>query len=465
MLRIFRHYIPKSLVILGSAEAVIFFLSIYVGVSLRLFDFNPTDKLLVGGVWPKALLYAGVMMALMSAMGLYERGLRDDLRGILFRVSVALLVGLLVMALILWLVPAVAIGTDAFTVAFLCSAAGVVAFRSLVYRLADASLFRRRVLVLGAGRAAAQVARLRRKTDRRDMTLVGFVPVEGEEEMVPPDRIIRANTSLLELAGERRVDEIVVAIEQRRRSFPVNEILDCKMSGIQVIDLVSFFEQQTGKINLEALNPSALIFADGFIQAVLKTSLHRGFDLLVSLTVLAITWPLMAVAAIAILLESGGRGPVLYRQVRVGRNGRPFRIMKFRSMTVDAERDGQARWAGKDDARVTPVGAVLRKTRIDELPQLINVLKGDMSFVGPRPERPQFVQDLASKIPFYDLRHRVNPGITGWAQICYPYGASVRDAREKLQYDLYYIKNYSLFLDLMILVQTAQVILWGKGAR
>jgi sugar transferase (PEP-CTERM system associated) len=227
---------------------------------------------------------------------------------------------------------------------------------------------------------------------------------------------------------------------------------------------VGFFERQTGRINIEALNPSSMVFADGIIQAVLKSYLHRFLDLVISLTVLILTVPVMLLAALLIWLESGCRGPILYRQTRVGRDGKLFRILKFRSMSVDAEKSG-ARWAVQDDTRITVVGGFLRKSRIDELPQLINVLKGDMSFVGPRPERPEFVEELANEIPFYDLRHRVNPGITGWAQICYPYGASKEDAKDKLEYDLYYIKNYSLFLDLMILIQTAQVILWGKGAR
>ena len=224
----------------------------------------------------------------------------------------------------------------------------------------------------------------------------------------------------------------------------------------------SFFEQQTGKIKIEALSPSTIIFADGFVQAILKTYAHRAFDIVISVGMLLLVWPIMAITALLIWLEDGT--PVMYRQMRVGRDHRDFQILKFRSMGTDAEKDG-AVWAVSGDARVTRVGRFIRKSRIDELPQLINVIRGDMSFVGPRPERPQFVAELEKKIPYYRVRHRVNPGITGWAQISYPYGASDRDAMEKLQFDLYYIKNYSLFLDIMILLQTAQVILWGKGAR
>ncbi|MFO1421972.1 MAG: TIGR03013 family XrtA/PEP-CTERM system glycosyltransferase, partial [Candidatus Competibacteraceae bacterium] len=232
-----------------------------------------------------------------------------------------------------------------------------------------------------------------------------------------------------------------------------------------ISDFLNFFERETGRIQLDALRPSSMIFSEGFQQALLKRTAKRLFDIVASLLLLALTWPFMCAATLAIWIESGGRGPILYRQTRVGFKDRLFEVIKFRSMRVDAEKDGVPRWAGKGDSRVTRVGAVLRETRVDELPQLFNVLRGDMSFVGPRPERPQFVAELNRKIPYYSMRHMVNPGITGWAQICYPYGASEQDAREKLQYDLFYIKNYSFFFDVVILLQTVHTILWGAGAR
>ena len=228
------------------------------------------------------------------------------------------------------------------------------------------------------------------------------------------------------------------------------------------MEAADFYERQLGKIRIDTLHPSNVIFADGFTQAVIRSSEKRAMDILVSALMLLSTLPIMALTAAAIYFESGG--PVLYRQERVGRRGRVFTLLKFRSMRQDAEANG-AVWALQNDMRVTRIGSFIRRTRIDELPQLINVLKGDMSFVGPRPERPQFVAELSKSIPYYDLRHYVKPGITGWAQILYPYGASINDAREKLQYDLYYLKNYSIFLDINILLQTIQVILWRKGAR
>jgi exopolysaccharide biosynthesis polyprenyl glycosylphosphotransferase len=220
-----------------------------------------------------------------------------------------------------------------------------------------------------------------------------------------------------------------------------------------------------GKVNLDTLKPSGIVFTDDFSGAVLNGRVHRLFDLVVAGVVLTMAVPIMLAAALAILIESRGRGPVLYKQKRVGRNGQTFEILKFRSMRVGAEKSGNAQWATVNDARATRVGGFIRKSRIDELPQVLNVLRGDMSFVGPRPERPEFVQQLEKTIPYYRLRHSVNPGITGWAQIHYPYGASERDAREKLRYDLYYIKNFGSSLDIQILVNTAAVVLWGRGAR
>ena len=361
--------------------------------------------------------------------------------------------------------PVVSIGLQSLTLAFVFSFTTIVLLRTLLVKFFDLSMVKRRLLVLGTGELATQLEELRSTDDWSDFELIGYVHMTGERVEVPEEDVLRVNDSLMELVQSTRAGEIVVATRGNREHFPINEILDCKMQGVPVRDLLSFFEQVTGKINLDALNPSSLIFADGYIQAILKSYVHRAFDVGIALLFMAFTWPIMLLTAIGIFLESGFSGPVLYRQIRVGRNGQPFEIMKFRSMTVDAEKGGRAQWARENDQRVTRIGAFIRKVRIDELPQLLNVLRGDMSFVGPRPERPEFVENLEASIKFYGLRHRVNPGITGWAQVCYPYGASEDDAKEKLQYDLYYIKNFSLFLDIMILIQTAQVILWGKGAR
>lgn len=466
MIRIFRHYVPRSLLFVGFAEGAILYFSAYLGVYWGLQGPNPTPKPVLGSLWIKALLYASLMLLLLGAAGLYARGLRDHLRGILLRVGLAALAGLIVMSAVLMLVPVSSVGGRALVTAVIASTAGIMLLRGLTYHFIQRGMFRRRVLVLGAGREAAGLReRLRRKDDWREKRLVGYVPLPEEEVLVDPRAILAVQTSLADLASAHRVHELVVAAGEPSEGFPFNQIRDCKMRGIDVVDLPAFLERETGKVHLEGLNPSAVIFAHGFVHGAIRSHLHRAFDLLASVLLLAVAWPVMVVAAAAIFIDSGARGPVLYPQERVGRNGSCFRMLKLRTMTLGAEGDSGPTWARPEDARTTRVGSLLRKTRIDELPQLINVLKGEMSLVGPRPERPQLVQQLIEQIPFYDLRHRVNPGITGWAQICYPYGASVSDAREKLRYDLYYIKNYSLFLDLMILIQTTQVILWGKGAR
>ena len=233
---------------------------------------------------------------------------------------------------------------------------------------------------------------------------------------------------------------------------------------MDVIDLLGFYEREVGKIKLDVLNPSWLIFSDGFNQSHWFNFEKRVFDVLVSMVLLFLVWPAMLLVALAIKLEEGPRAPLIYRQVRVGQHWKLFNVYKFRSMRVDAEKNG-AQWAQKNDSRVTRVGEFIRKVRLDELPQIFNVLKGDMSFVGPRPERPEFVTNLTEEIPYYAERHRVKPGITGWAQVCYPYGASQKDSLEKLQYDLYYIKNYTLFLDFVVILQTAHEVLWGKSGR
>jgi sugar transferase (PEP-CTERM system associated) len=237
------------------------------------------------------------------------------------------------------------------------------------------------------------------------------------------------------------------------------------MSGVEVIDLPSFFERETGQIRLDILQPSWLFLSEGFGVSAFRLVKKRLFDITIVLLMLPLVLPIMLVSALAVLLDNKGKGGILYRQIRVGKNGQLFEILKFRSMVVNAEEDGKARWASTDDKRVTRVGAVMRKYRLDELPQFFNILKGEMSFVGPRPERPEFVKELAENIPYYNERHRVKPGLTGWAQIRYPYGASIEDGKRKFQYDLYYVKNYSNFFDAFVLLQTAEAVLFGKGAR
>jgi sugar transferase (PEP-CTERM system associated) len=283
--------------------------------------------------------------------------------------------------------------------------------------------------------------------------------------IIPDDRMLKADQGLRELCERYDVAEVVVAMEDRRRGFPARDLLECRLAGIDVVELLTLLERETGRVRLDALNPSWMIFGDGFRRDTFRLMSSRVLDLSASLVIVLLTLPIMLITALAIKLEEGWRAPVFYRQERVGLGGKTFELLKFRSMRTDAEKAGQAVWAQKNDTRVTRVGGIIRKLRIDELPQILNVLRNDMSFVGPRPERPAFVAELAEKIPYYVQRHCVKPGITGWAQLCYPYGSCEQDALEKLQYDLYYIKNNCFLFDLSILVQTAEVVFMGKGAR
>jgi sugar transferase (PEP-CTERM system associated) len=348
----------------------------------------------------------------------------------------------------------------------LCAIGLSVLIRLIFEHAVDEELFKRRVLVYGAGQRATSISQLRRRSDRRGFVVVGYVATESDRVDETLNALaIAADTDLLAYSRENYIDEIVVAMDDRRRSFPMYQLLECRLDGVEVTELVTFLERETGKVRLDVLNPSWFIFSDGFRRGRAHSVLERIFDVCASFVLLLLALPFMIFAMLAIKMEEGPKASVLYRQVRVGRYGKNFAVLKFRSMREDAEREGKAVWASKNDARVTAVGAFMRKTRIDELPQIINVLRGEMSFVGPRPERPEFVQLLSERIPYYRERHTLKPGITGWAQLCYPYGSSEQDAVEKLQYDLFYIKNHTLIFYLAILLQTVEVVLWRKGAR
>ena len=414
------------------------------------------------GLAPAALLYASILSLSLLSLGLYSRRQRARLSGVLLRAVAGVLAGSAVAGLFAFLLPWLSIERGEFLLAAMVSVILVSATRIGFDRIVDDELFKRRVLILGAGRRATSVLKLRRRSDQRGFVVHGYVASPGEPVAVPADRLMEPGEHLLAYCRANEIDEIVVALDDRRRNFPVHTLIEARLGGIDIIELVDFLERETGKVRLDVLNPSWIIFADGFRRTAWRQISGRIFDVSVSLLLLALVWPVMLLAMLAIKLEEGPAAPVLYRQVRVGLEGRRFNVLKFRSMRVDAER-GRAQWAAKADPRVTKVGGFMRKSRVDELPQLVNVLVGDMSFVGPRPERPEFVEGLEQRIPYYRERHAVKPGITGWAQLCYPYGSSEEDAAEKLQFDLYYVKNHTLLFDLVIMLQTAEVVLWGKG--
>ena len=463
---------PHSLLWKSGVEILTALVSLYVGVTfislsggaspLGNISVVPFPQLLATG-----LVFSLLVVITMAALGLYDPDLRARSKHLVVRVVISFVVAFIGMHLALSTFPKfVSISEQALAVGALCAFATVLTIR-ILYRTYISYFGVRRVLVVGAGKKAKLFERLRRKTDLRGLEIVGFVDLKGAGACVDDNKLIQLETSLSEYAKSQQVDELVLAISDRRNdpSIPTDEILICKSNGIKVIDVVTFYERQIGKVDLASISPVGVALSDTFSGPLLKSARKRLIDIIFSLTLLLLAWPIMILVAAAILIESNGRGPVFYRQERVGKNGQTFMLLKFRSMRVDAEASGAPQWAKAKDSRVIRVGAFIRKFRLDEIPQLINVLKGDMSVVGPRPERPQIVRDLSQSIRNYSLRSLVKPGITGWAQVRYPYGASVEDAEQKLQFDLYYIKHFSIFLDLMIMLQTAQVIVWGKGAR
>lgn len=465
-IRIFQHYWQLPLALLALLEAVVFYLAPFGAERVldRVFD-SPLGE--VGPLEPRGLLCAAVMFIAMAAMGLYNARQRSRLGGMLTRVAASVVGGSIGLAIAFYLVPDLHMGRGALLIITALSLVGAGTLRLLFEWFVDEEVFKRRVLVYGTGRRAASIARLRRRSDRRGFTVVGYVPAAGDDNSVgvPESKQLTADTDLLAICRKHGVDEIVVAMDDRRRSFPMMHLLECRLEGLEITDLVTFLERETGKVRLDVLNPSWMIFSEGFRQGRVNSLLERVFDVVASFILVLLALPLMIITALFIKLEDGPRAAVFYRQTRVGQYGRPFRLMKFRSMREDAERDGKPQWAEKNDSRITRVGSFIRMTRIDELPQILNVLRGEMSFVGPRPERPEFVAHLNERIPYYRERHSIKPGITGWAQLCYPYGSSEQDAAEKLQYDLFYVKNHSPLFYLAILIQTVEVIVWGKGAR
>lgn len=462
--RIFKHYVRIPFILLGIGEFIVMFLSISSSAFIIFQQNSAQFSTYFETSFFSALIYAFIMTLSMIAIGLYQARLREGILGFLLRLSAALFLGTVALSLIFYVFPSIFLGRGVLLLAEIISFAGIALIRNVIY-FSGSNIFKKNILVLGAGERAASITELRRKSDQVGFSIVGFVHVRGEKDVINQEKVIYLNSSLLDFCVDNSIDEIVIAINDRRKTLPMGELLDCKMSGVDIVDILQFFERETSKIKLDHLHPSYLLYSDGFQQGIARQNIKRSFDVIISGLFLLLTWPIMALTALFILLESGFRQPILYRQVRVGEDGRPFQVLKFRSMRTDAEKDGKAQWAVKNDTRITKVGGFIRKVRIDELPQIFNVFKGNMSFVGPRPERPEFVGELSDKIPYFNERHRIKPGITGWAQLSYPYGASEKDSLEKLQYDLYYVKNHSLFLDFLILLQTVEVILFSRGAR
>jgi len=471
MLRIFGHFVPIPAVVIGLCEILLTASAIYLATA-------PTTQALAGEFHftASSIQFSLGMSALatgaMGAVGLYNYDVFLDSRLMITK-------ALLALALV---VPAAAIGglfltrdmlgglADSWHGLVFKSATAwmgcVVVTRMALLRFSDVEMFRRGVVVLGTGVRAQRIAELARRHANHYFVPRAYVHIGADPHLIDGEDLdldaVKDHRTLAKFARKLGVREVVVATDERR-GMPVAQLLHCKIEGVNVVDYLTFWERENGRIDIDALQPSWLIYSDGFRQGRVVNLTKRAFDLVVSFMLLVATLPVIALTALMIKLESPGS--VIYRQERVGYHNRTFMLYKFRSMRADAERDGAPRWAASGDPRVTRIGAIIRRFRIDELPQLWNVFKGNMSFVGPRPERPFFVDQLAASIPFYIERHSVKPGITGWAQVNYSYGASLEDARQKLAYDLYYVKNRTLFLDVVILIQTVRVILFREGAR
>lgn len=462
-MRIFNHYTYKLGIMLLIIEALLLTGAFYLGVSVRFYTsgqaFFPAHPTLL----PQAATFALVMIFSMKTMGMYRLTYREDFRHTLLRLMPSFALGFGLITLIVYVAPDVYFGRGILGIVMLFAATGILLVRLAFGKGSKLNFLKPKIMVLGAGNLARECAAIA-ETGANKFNIAGFVAIADETSEVSTASILPKDRSLLSLTLDYQVDEIVVAVPNQNSSgFPVQELLECKLNGVNVIDASTFFEREMSQIRVNSLNPGWLVFGGGFDQSGVRTAIKRIFDLFASSILLIVTLPVMLLTALCIYIED--RTPVLYRQERIGLEGHPFTVLKFRSMRHDAETAGKPQWASENDPRITRVGQIIRKLRMDELPQIINVLKGEMSLIGPRPERAYFINQLSQKIPYYNVRHSIKPGITGWAQVRYQYGSSIEDSIQKLQYDLYYVKNNSLFLDIIILIDTVQVVLTGKGSR
>jgi sugar transferase (PEP-CTERM system associated) len=456
-MQLFNRYVSTRSLTVFAGELLLIFGSVALAAAFQ------TGGAIGGNVWKIALVTVVCQLCLYYN-DFYDLTLVHSNRELIVRLLQAVGAASIVLAALYFTIPALMIGDGIFVSALFVFLVGILGWRLLFNRLTGSLKMQQRILVVGTGETARTV--VRQILDQREFayTVVGFIDDDAGrigERIVNP-AIIGTPADIPGMIARHEIDRIIVGLADRRGKLPVEELLQAKMAGVRVEDATTTYERVTGKILIDDLRPSWLIFSDGFRVSRANRWTKRGIDLILAFTMALASFPLMVLTAIAIWLES--RGPVLYCQERVGENGRTFTLCKFRSMHTDAEKGGTPIWAKDGDDRITRVGRIIRTTRLDELPQLWNVIRGDMSFVGPRPERPFFVAELAKDIPFYQQRHAVKPGLTGWAQVKYRYGSSREDAMEKLRYDLYYIKHLSVFFDLTIVFDTVKVVLFRKGA-
>jgi sugar transferase (PEP-CTERM system associated) len=462
MFRLFKHYIPHAVLVLGILDFVLLIVAAESAWVIRARQIGMFVDPMMNRALP-LFTFASALQLAMVAVGVYGIDSLLSLRFASARLLVAISLGVIFLALLNFILPDSTLWRSNSLYAMILSFIALFLARAILGNALGSEGFRRRVLVLGAGDRAARIRKLAEEKGA-GFIVVGHVAM-GDCVSVIPTAINREHIeSLPDHVTLLNASEVVLALEERRKALPLNDLIRVKTTGVHVNELSSFLERETGRVDLDTVNPSWLIFSDGFSSGRrISGAAKRLFDIVASLILLCLAAPVILITAIAIRMES--KGSPLFRQMRVGRYNQPFELFKLRSMRSDAESVGGAVWAQENDPRVTRVGRIIRTTRLDELPQAWNVLKGDMSFVGPRPERPTFVDDLETKLKYYAERHMVKPGITGWAQINYPYGASLEDSRHKLEYDLYYAKNYTPFLDVLILLQTLRVVLWPDGVR
>lgn len=456
MVRVFGHYVPAMILTLVLVDLLVVNTAVVLATYLA-------PWVAEGPLWTRALALSAVVLFTLYVGDLYRVDRLDGRRELIARLALVVGVSGLMTAALGFAIPDLRMARLAFFQIFTLLAVGLLTWRLVWLEVRPVERLRKRVLVLGLSNAAPAIAALE-ATGSRPFSIIGFLDdaPDAHDRLPAGTELLGKTRDLLNLVDELQPDIVLVALPDMRGSLPAVDLLECRLRGIGVEDWPTFYEKQTGKVLVTNMRPSWLIFSDGFVKTHVTQVVKRGLDVTLALAGLVLSLPVMAIIAVLVKLDS--RGPVLFRQERVGQNGRVFVLKKFRSMRTDAESSG-AVWAAKGDRRVTRVGRFIRRTRLDELPQFFNVLVGDMSFIGPRPERPEFVRMLQRQIPFYMERHSVKPGITGWAQVRCQYAASVEDSLEKLQYDLYYIKNLSSFLDLVILVSTIQVVLFARGSR
>lgn len=464
MIKVLNQYFPGRLFVLLATENVVILLGVWAAVSWHVGD--PRLSLLTyPQMFSKALLITVVCQVCLYYADIYDLRQMTSKADILVRLLQALGAAALILAALFYIFPETRLGNGIAETSLIVGVLGILVWRVVVEWLNRAYSAGERILLVGSGKAVQDLMREIRLRRDLPLSVIGSVVESGlgDQESLASVPVLGSVDELARVISERKPDRVVIALRERRQQLPINELLRLRTSGVIIEEGASLYEKVTGKIPVESIRPSSLIFSDGFRHSAMMRAYGRICGLVSAAVALVLVGPLMLLVALAIKLDS--RGPALYRQERVGKDGKSFDILKFRSMRTDAESMSGPVWAQEKDPRITRVGRLIRKVRLDELPQLLNVLKGEMSFVGPRPERPFFVDLLQQQIPFFELRHAVRPGITGWAQVSAQYGASVDEAKEKLEYDLFYVKNMSLSLDLLILFQTIKIVIFGRGAR